>query len=152
MEDGSRQHMIRVASWNIAGGQKSDDAPATYSMDDQEAFVAKEIGRWVQSYGCDVIALQECQSDACEKSLADAFELVGSAEAKESRGFVQLYVRRGMQYEQVAMNGCEPCVALRLRSGDDKTNDEGLVIVATHLPSGPSVSGRRMQILKGAVS
>ena len=115
-------------------------------MDDQEAYVAKEIARWVQSYGCDVIALQECKSHACEKTLADSYQLVGFAEAKESRGFVQLYIRSGMQYEQLAMNGCEPCVALRLCSGDDKTNDEGLVIVATHLPSGQSLSGRRMQI------
>ena len=50
------------------------------------------------------------------------------------------------------MNGCEPCVALRLHSGDDRTNDEGLVVVATHLLSGQSVSGRRMQILQAAVS
>ena len=39
-----------------------------------------------------------------------------------------------------------------MADGDDETNDEGLVIVATHLPSGQSWSGRRMQILKAAVS
>ena len=150
--DAGRQRLIRVATWNVAGGKKSDDAPATYSMADQEAYVAREISRWVRSYGCDVIALQECEFPVGEKTLLEKYELVGSAAAKESRGFVQLYVRRGMKHEEVSLGQGGPCVAVRLCSGDDETSGDGLVIVAVHLPSGPSCSAKRLRILKDVLS
>ena len=56
-----RQCMLRVATWNIAGGLKSDDAPSAYGLTDQRASVMSEVLRWKRSYGCDVLALQECE-------------------------------------------------------------------------------------------
>ena len=58
-ENERRPRMLRVATWNIAGGKKSDDAPSAYSLTDQQASVMREVLRWERSYGCDVLALQE---------------------------------------------------------------------------------------------
>ena len=88
--------MLRAATWNIAGGLKSDDTPSAYSLTDQHASVVREVLRWERSYGCDVLALQECEGREALAELADKFEFVGSAEAYETRGFVHLYVRGGV--------------------------------------------------------
>ena len=53
--------VLRIASWNIAGGHKSAQSPGTYRAEDQRAKVMSEIQRWNRSYRCDVIALQECE-------------------------------------------------------------------------------------------
>ena len=52
--------------------------------------------RWERSYGCDVLALQECQAGEALSELEERFAFVGSAEAHATRGFVHLYVRRGV--------------------------------------------------------
>ena len=58
---------LRCATWNIAGGHRSSLAPESFSLDDQRSAVVREIRRWQTSFGCDVLALQECESaDAVE--------------------------------------------------------------------------------------
>ena len=51
---------MRLATWNIAGGLTSDQAPKGYNSEDQRAGVMQEVMRWRGSFGCDVVALQEC--------------------------------------------------------------------------------------------
>ena len=55
-------------------------------------------------------------------------------------------------FDESARVGVGPCVALRLRSVSDEARDDGLVIVAVHLPSGTDRSGRRMHILRDVFS
>ena len=43
--------VIRVATWNIAGGQRSEEATERFSAEDQRAAVMHEIRWWRISYG-----------------------------------------------------------------------------------------------------
>ena len=140
-----RQRMLRVATWNIAGGLKSDDAPSAYSLTDQHASVVREVLRWERSYGCDVLALQECEGREALAELADKFEFVASAEAHETRGFVHLYVRRGLVFSAVTLDMVGPVVAVRVRCAE-ASDDTELVLAAVHLPSGDR-SGKRGEIM-----
>ena len=144
-ERGGLQCMFRVATWNVAGGLKSDDAPSAYSLIDQHASVMREVLRWERSYGCDVLALQECQAGEALAELGERFAFVGSAEAHATRGFVHLYVRRGVEFEVVSLAAAGPSVAVRVRRAEAKDN-EGLILAAVHLPSGDS-SGKRREIM-----
>ena len=137
--------MLRVATWNIAGGLKSDDSPSAYSLTDQQASVMREVLRWERSYGCDVLALQECEGGEALAELADKFEFVGSAEANETRGFVHLYVSRGLIVNAVALGNAGPSVAVRVRH-PEASGDTELMLAAVHLPSGDS-SGKRRQVM-----
>ena len=89
----------RIATWNIAGGHRSVQAPETYQEEDQRAAIKFEILRWIQCYALDVLALQECENSNALNDLDTAFELAGAVAAKETRGFVHLYVRKGIKYE-----------------------------------------------------
>ena len=81
---------MRVLIWNIAGGLKSDDAPPSHSLIDQQANVIQEVLRWERSYGCDVLALQECEGAEQLSELADKFEFAGSAEASETLSLIHI--------------------------------------------------------------
>ena len=105
--------MLRVATWNTAGGHRSAQAPVGYGEKDQRAALMEELRRWGKVYGCDVIALQECESSEPYTELLARYELAGVAEAPETRGWVHVYVRRGLSYTRVAQ-GAVPCVALRI--------------------------------------
>jgi endonuclease/exonuclease/phosphatase family metal-dependent hydrolase len=110
-----------------------------------------EILRWDRAFGCDVIALQECESSAGYEELLGSHELVGSAEAVATRGFVHLYARRGVKYERVEVDGAEPCVAMRVDFGDGEAPAQSLVTAAVHLPVG-DCAGRRQRILEQVVA
>ena len=106
--------VIRVATWNIAGGQRSEEAPERFSAEDQRSAVMHEIRRWHISYGCDVLALQECDLERAYDELEDSHVLVASVEAKDSCGYVHVYVRHGLNAEPVEMKKGAPCAAVRL--------------------------------------
>ena len=46
--------------------------------------------------------------------LAHKFSHVGSAEAKESRGFVHLYVRQGISFDCITLHADSPCVCAKV--------------------------------------
>ena len=45
--------ILKAATWNVSGGQKSDQAPATWLLADQRNALVNEVLRWE----CDVVAL-----------------------------------------------------------------------------------------------
>ena len=67
----ARGKSLRVVTWSIARGLKSDDAPSSHNLMDQQASVMKEVLRWERSYGCDVLALQECADCKPTSELAE---------------------------------------------------------------------------------
>jgi hypothetical protein len=143
--------VLRVATWNIAGGHKSAKAPGTWSDADQKAAVFQEVLRWEQVHKCDVVCLQECESAEACLEIGDKYAFVGSAAARANRGYVHLYVRHGVDFERCAVDASRPTVAARVEyqaaaSGPSKS----VVLVAVHLPTGDQAKLRR-QCVEAAV-
>ena len=132
---------MRVVTWNVAGGHRSAQAASRYSDADQRAAVLAEVLRWKQTFGCDIIALQECESCEAYRELEETHVLVGAVEARESRGFVHVYVRSGMSYERLHVDGPEPCVLVRVGRAD---------AVAERCRSGAAASGCCLRWRAGA--
>ena len=142
----SGERALRIATWNIAGGLVSAQAPRGYTARDQRAKVMCEILRWDGSFGCDVVALQECEGTDAYAELSATHELAGVAEASANRGFVHVYVRRkdDLRFESVDMGSEEPCVGVRLRvMSDGDSSSRSLVVLAVHLPAGDSAEERK---------
>ena len=136
---------LRVGTWNIAGGQWSSQAPVRYGAQDQRQVVVAEIVGWRKKFGCDVVALQECEGPGPMEGLLDDYVFVGSAPAKATRGHVHLYVRKGLEYERVCEgSGGAPFVAARVKvcsEGGSRGPGE-VCVVAVHLPSGERAAER----------
>ena len=132
--------VVRVATWNIAGGHQSSQAPKTWSQRDQRAAVCAEVLRWRAAFQCDVAALQECEDGSAMGELGAEFVLVGSAEAKDTRGHVHLYVRRGVEARCLEAGAGEPCVAASVKVPGREAE---VCVVAVHLPSGDKAVARR---------
>jgi hypothetical protein len=147
---GQAPRVVRVATWNIAGGHRSARAPKTFNALDQRARVVSELLRWSGVFGCDVLALQECEGSVGYEELLSTFELVGSAHAVETRGYVHLYVRRGVTCGRVELGSTDPCVACRLEVADGEGPSQTLVVAAVHLPRGECAS-QRQRILRQIV-
>ena len=106
----------------------------------------QEVLRWSGAFGCDVVALQECEERTGYVELLESgFELAGVAEATANRGYVHVYVRRrdDVMLERVELGACEPCVAVRLRYGAGQENARSLVVVSVHLPAGECAEKRK---------
>ena len=147
-ECGKQQvRVLRVATWNIAGGHRSAQAPGQYNALDQRAHIMSEILRWCRAFRCDVIALQECEGSVGYTELLGTHELVGSAEAMATRGFVHLYARRGVQFERVDLDVGGAAVAARVDLADGEPSAQSLVVAAVHLPIG-ECAGKRQRILE----
>ena len=144
--------VLRLATWNIAGGHRSSQAPSRFSVEDQRAAVMNELRRWHRSYECDVVALQECEQVEGYEELNDTHCLVHVSEAKDSRGFVHVYVRRGRGAEIVETTAGDPCVAVRIEMDSAVGKRMSLVVAAVHLPAGEAASGLRQRILKRLLS
>ena len=144
---GREVRALRVATWNIAGGHRSAQAPESFTREDQRAALQGEVQRWIRVYGCDVLALQECESAVGDAEVLASHELVGAVEAGETRGWVHLYVRRGARYERIEVEQGLPCVAMRMVVEAGGADEESLVVAAVHLPVG-DCAGRRQRILE----
>ena len=76
--------------------------------------------------------------------------LVGAVEARESRGFVHVYVRSGMSYGRLLVDGPEPCVLVRVGRADAVA--ETFVAAAVHLPVDAANAGVRERVLQKIVA
>ena len=151
---GKERCALRVATWNIAGGHRSAQAPAGYSAEDQRAAVMDEVQRWVRVFSCDVVALQECESAEAYRELLGSHELAGAVEARETRGWVHVYVRRGLSYERVVLSKAKesvPCVVVRVDVDTGERGLDAVVVAGVHLPTGDCSTQRRC-IVEQAVS
>ncbi len=144
---GGQVRALRVATWNIAGGHCSAQAPEKYNALDQRAAVTSEILRWCRVFGCDVIALQECESERAYDELLGAHDLVATKEAVANRGYVHVYVRRGMPVERVELDETCPGVAVRVTFDGEGESAKSVCVVAVHLPTGDG-RGKRQRILE----
>ena len=131
--------VLRVATWNIAGGHWSCAAPASWKLPDQRAAIVAEVQRWRTSLECDVVALQECEEATALPGLESLFDFAASVPAADTRGFVHLYVRRGLSWSEFDA-GRPSCVAVRISRPELAEEEDGseasLVIAAVHLPHG----------------
>ena len=84
--------ILKAATWNVRGGEKSAQAPECWSQADQRNELVNEVLRW----DCDVVALQEVESEGPIERLAHCYSHVGSSESH--RGFVQLYVSKRLAF------------------------------------------------------
>ena len=116
-----------------------------YGAQDQRQVVVAEIVGWRKKFGCDVVALQECEGPGPMEGLLGDYVFVGSAPAKATRGHVHLYVRKGLEYERVCEgSGGAPFVAARVKvcsEGGSRGPGE-VCVVAVHLPSGERAAER----------
>ncbi len=80
--------ILKAATWNVSGGQKSDQAPATWLLADQRNALVNEVLRWE----CDVVSLQEVEFEGPLERLMHRYSHVGSS--RSHRGFVHLYVSK----------------------------------------------------------
>ena len=115
----------RVLTWNICGEESAFTAPETFGARDKLAWLRAEIFLLQP----DVLALQECVSEAPLGILAPLYRLQGTAPAH--KGYVHLYVRQGQECEVVAALGPGiPAVVSKLVIGQHR-----LLVVAAHLPA-----------------
>lgn len=143
---------LRVATWNIAGGHVSAQAPAKFCAEDQRASVFRELARWHDAYGCDVLALQECEHAEAYSELITDYDLAGVVEATANRGYVHVYVRRrdDLKHERLEVGSGSPCVAVRVVVKKGDMSERAFVVVAVHLPHGDAIE-RRKAVLQGVV-
>ena len=141
---------LRVATWNIAGGLRSAQAPKEYSQSDQRAVILAEILRWRRAFGVDIVCLQECEAQEAMSGLLAAYEFVGSQPAPESRGFVHMYARKGLEFERLVLPGKVPGVAAIVGAGQGETDSMPSCVVGLHLPAGEKVGGR-LSLVKQAL-
>ena len=144
-EGGQGGGLLRVATWNIAGGQKSAQAPDSFDMKDQRAALVGEVSRWCHAFRCDAVALQECEGPGRMEEFDGSLVFVGSAAATQTRGYVHMYVRPGVQYERVVVDDGSPCVAARVQVSS--STNEQVCVVAVHLPAGAERAGERQRAL-----
>ena len=137
---------VRVATWNVAGGLRSAQAPQGYNIRDQRYAVTREILRWEKAYGCDVVALQECEAADPYVELAGVYDLAAAADAgAEGRGYVQVYVRRraGVAYDAISVGLGLPCVLVRVSVPGGRGGATEFLVLAVHLPAGSRPDARQ---------
>ena len=122
--------ILKAATWNICGGQKSAQAPESWLLADQANEVVKEVFRW----DADVVSLQEVLSDEPVERLLHRYNHVGSSGSH--RGFVHLYVSKNLTIVDCKCDrpGVVLC-RLRLKTAVDDV-ESSMMIAAVHLPSG----------------
>ena len=139
--------LVRIATWNLAGGLRSAQAPKQYSLQDQRAQVVAEVLRWRADLRCDVVALQECEDAEPMKELLDVYDFVAAAPAPKTRGYVHMYVRKQLIYGQIKLDGGLPCVAATVTVPVRENVTRDVHVVAMHLPSG-ECRAERLRIVR----
>ena len=130
----------KAATWNFRGGQKSDQAPESWSQEGRRNELVNEMLRW----DCDVVALQEVESEGPIERLAHRHSHVASSESH--LGFVRLYVSKRLTF--VVTGGYRLGVVvcslfLKVAGSDDEHSRDLLRCIFRHASS---------SIVKGMVS
>ena len=98
-----------VVTWNIAGSDKAEAAPETFSVFDKGAWLRSTLERWSH---VDILALQESPPASQLAGLAAMYKLLGCCEAHRAGHHVQLYVRVGVEAGLgVKVSGCNAVAA-----------------------------------------
>ncbi|CAK0822041.1 unnamed protein product, partial [Prorocentrum cordatum] len=136
---------LRVGTWNVAGGSWSAQAPPRYGGRDQRAALVAEILGWRRAFGCDVVALQECEGAGAMGELLDQYQFLGATPAAATRGYVHLYVRRGMEAERLlceASSAAGVAARVRVAPGQGGAAADEVFVLAVHLPAGDRAAQR----------
>ena len=113
---------LRVLTWNVAGNDRAFDAPKSWTVRDKECGIRAEISR----LQVDVLALQESPSPGASAAVPPGFALVGAVQSNQ--GYAQLYARRELGMERVAVGSGLPAVVGRCRVGS-----EDVIFACAHL-------------------
>ena len=136
--------VLKIATWNIAGGHRSAQAPLSFNALDQRARLCSELQRWQHAFdGCDIYCLQECESEEPFQELLEAHDFVGAQSADQNRGFVQMYVRRGLSWRRLGAAEADPCVIACMDLSSLESELKSLVVMGVHLPVGDRLCARR---------
>ena len=140
--------ILKAATWNVSGGKKSDQAPATWLLADQRNALVNEVLRWE----CDVVALQEIECEEPLESLMHRYSHVGSS--RSHRGFVHLYVSKKLTFvvRGNSFPGVVVCsLSMNVAGGGV---EHRMTLAAVHLPSGMAQAqvGARSRILVETVT
>jgi endonuclease/exonuclease/phosphatase family metal-dependent hydrolase len=147
--------MMKAFTWNVSGGQKSEESPDSWLLEDQRNQLVDEVLRW----DCDVVALQEVESREPIERLTHRYSHVGSSvvlegvesegsiervarchshvgSSRSHQGFVQLYVSKTLNFVHRAANrpGVVVCSLLLKDAAGDV--EHPVRLAAVHLPSG----------------
>ena len=135
------QKILTAATWNVSGGQKSAQAPASWLLADQANAIVQEVLRWES----DVVSLQEVSAADPWDSLSSWYSFVGAS--RSHRGFVHLYVARSLEFCDASCErpGVVACKVKYLRSIDDVLVE--MLVAAVHLPAGMAKAKVRSRIL-----
>ncbi|CAK0790084.1 unnamed protein product, partial [Prorocentrum cordatum] len=136
---------LRVGTWNVAGGSWSAQAPPRYGWRDQRAALVAEILGWRRAFGCDVVALQECEGAGAMGELLDQYQFLGATPAAATRGYVHLYVRIGMEAERLlceASSAAGVAARVRVAPGRGGAAADEVCVLAVHLPAGDRAAQR----------
>jgi endonuclease/exonuclease/phosphatase family metal-dependent hydrolase len=132
---------LRVLTWNVSDvvDRLSAAVPedADWSVVDNSAAVQAQALRLKP----DVVAFQECQSEAPLADLAREYRLVGTA--RSHCGFVHLYVVHGLETRTLEMPAEVPVVGVTVRLCDGLDVD----LMAVHFPAGEHNAAARRRLL-----
>ena len=122
--------ILRAATWNLCGGNKSAQAPAAWVQADQRNELVKEVLRW----GCDVVSLQEVEAETPLTRLLDCYSHVGSSASH--RGFVHLYISKKLIFRSpsCSLKGAVVCELCLKTAGSDV--EQSVTVAAVHLAHG----------------
>ena len=126
---------VSVLTWNVDAAGKSRSAPASFTVVDKAAAVQLEVLRWRP----EVVSLQECAEGGAMEALSrEKYEFVGAAAAH--RGFVHLYVKRGVRWGRgQAVQGAPGVVA------EVEIGGQLVCVAAVHLEPGAEGAARRRE-------
>jgi endonuclease/exonuclease/phosphatase family metal-dependent hydrolase len=135
---------VKVCTWNISAGRRSDEAPTSWVLADQEAAVIQEILKW----GCDVVALQEVITKEPLQCLLERYKSVGASRSTNRNLLVHLYSAKDLDtFEaQCDVEGVMTCKMRYPVFGED--SGPVMCLAAVHLPSGLSNEAIRSRALE----
>ena len=143
--EASEEQFVKALTWNVCGDGLSAAAPPTWAVADKRAALRRDLNRWDESIGLDIVALQECTSEARLAEVPSRLAFVGSAASHA--GFVHLYVREGFAYQMIRCESDLPCVAASVTIGDVVVN-----VVAVHLAPHSGAQAVRVKQLRSALA
>ena len=133
---------VSVLTWNIDGMGKSRLAPESFVLAEKLAIVQLEILRWAP----EVVALQECDGDVALEALCkQKYDFVGAAVAH--RGYVQLYVKKGVRWGRRQVVEGLPAVLAEVAFAG-----KAVCVAGVHLEPHAEGVARRREQLRGVLA
>ncbi|CAK0828905.1 unnamed protein product, partial [Prorocentrum cordatum] len=130
-----------AAAGSVSGGRTS--ALERGRGDGATAGVRLRVGAWNFAGGS--WSAQECEEAGAMGELLDQCQFLGATPAAATRGYVHLYVRRGMEAERLlceASSAAGVAARVRVAPGRGGAAADEVCVLAVHLPAGDRAAQR----------